>query len=222
MPRYATAKFKSEMRELRREQIEKAVLQSVIEHGFPESSLRVVAKDAKLPLSLLHYYFKDKDDLMRCIVKRLFDASMQRLSEAREREHDPVRRVDAIIEAYVMRCTEHWQSALATIEYWAACVRRGTVDRFYTQLHFSYRNLIADALREAGADDPDGLALALLGMMVGYTTFYRSKPADPAERERYLEFARAMVHRAIARGRKNVRLVSNRRRGNSATRSNGG
>jgi AcrR family transcriptional regulator len=194
---------------MRREQIEAAALQSVLKHGFPESSLRVVAREAKVPLSILHYYFKDKDDLMHSVVARLFEDGMERLKNVGTREHDPLRRIEALLEEYVMRTTNNWRSTIAIIEYWAACVRSGTVDRFYTQLHFRLRELLAEALREAGASDADGLALALLGMMVGYATFYQTKPADPVEREQLLQFARALVRQAIS-SRRGMRLVRRR------------
>ena len=210
MPRYATRRFREETRRMRREQIEEAALQSVLKHGFPGSSLRVVAKEAKVPLSILHYYFKDKDELMLTVVRRLFEQGMERLQEVRAREHDPLRRIEALLEAYVMRTTENWQSTIAIIEYWASCVRSGTVDRFYTQLHFRLRDLLGEALREAGAEEPEELALALLGMMVGYATFYQTKPADTAERSRFLEFARGMVRRAVTRGKRSVRLIGRR------------
>jgi AcrR family transcriptional regulator len=207
MPRYLTARFKAETRRMRREQIEAAALQSVLKHGFPGSSLRVVAREAKVPLSILHYYFKDKDDLMHSVVARLFEDGMERLRSVRAREHDPRRRIEALLEEYVMRTTNNWRSTIAIIEYWAACVRSGTVERFYTQLHFRLRELLAEALREAGAPDADVLALALLGMMVGYATFYQTKPADPVEREQLLDFARVMVRRAVGRSRREMRLV---------------
>lgn len=208
MARYVTSKLKADARQIRREQIEEAAFLSVLKHGFPASSLRVVAAEAGVPLSILHYYFKDKDDLMRSIAARIFDRAMARLAEARDRESEPLRRVDALIESYVMRTTEEWRASLAFIEYWAASVRKGVVDRFYTRVHFSYREILAKSLREAGADDPEGLALALLGMMVGYTTFYKSKAPDPAERTRVIEFALAMARRAVRRGRARVRVVS--------------
>jgi AcrR family transcriptional regulator len=199
---------------MRREQIESAALKTVLKHGFPGSSLRVVAQEARVPLSILHYYFKDKDELMLSVVERMFEAEMARLKEVRAKEPDPLRRIENLLEEYVMRTTNEWQSTIAIIEYWAACVRKGTVDRFYTQLHFRLRDLLAEALREAGADEADSLALALLGMMVGYATFYQTKPADPAERDRLLAFARGIVRRAVAGGgRRRVRLVKRRREG---------
>lgn len=212
MPKHAKFKGDAIVRQLKREEIEKAAHRSVLKHGFPGTSLRVVAKEAGVPLSILHYYFRDKDDLMRRVVQRIADSAMTRLGAVGAAQSDPIRRVEALLETYVMRSTEDWQATLAFIEYWAASVRRGTVDRFYTQVHFRYRELFAEAFREAGADDPEGLALALLGMMAGYATFYRCKPPDPGERLRFLDFANSLIRRHIAKGLRTIRLVSKRTR----------
>jgi AcrR family transcriptional regulator len=207
MPRYANSKLKAAVHQIRREEIEAAALRIVCKKGFPATSLRLVAREAKVPLSILHYYFKDKNELMQCVVQRLFDGLLRMLGQIRNSESDPVRRIERLLETYLTRTTEEWQASLAFIEYWAACVRAGTVNRFYTQVQFRYSEPMAEALREAGAEDPKGLALALLALMTGYDTFYWSKPADPAERARFLEFAQTMVRHAIARGRAKLRLV---------------
>lgn len=195
------------MHQIRREEIETAALRIVCKRGFPATSLRLVAQEAKVPLSILHYYFKDKSDLMQCVMQRLFDGMLRVFDSIRASEPDPVKRVDRLLETYLTRTTEEWQSSLAFIEYWAECVREGTVARFYSQVQFRYSEPIAEALREAGAEDPESLSRALLALMTGYGTFYWSKPADPAERTQFLELARTMVRRAIAHGRAKVRLV---------------
>lgn len=203
----AKLKRKSLVRELRREQIENAALKAVLKHGFPGSSLRVVAREAKVPLSFVHYYFRDKDDLMRRAAQRILDRAIEQLEQARARERDPVLAAQAVLQHYLIQTTENPNAMLAFIEYWANCVRKGTVDRFYTQVHFRYRRVIADALREAGAQEPERLALSLLGMMAGYATFYWSKPPDPAERDSILQVARSMVERAVRKGKGAVRAV---------------
>ncbi|MGO9607817.1 MAG: TetR/AcrR family transcriptional regulator [Candidatus Binataceae bacterium] len=207
MPRYANSKLKAAVHQIRREEIELAALRVVCKRGFPATSLRLVAKEAKVPLSILHYYFKDKNELMQCVMQRLFDGMLRVLDHIRASEPDPVKRIDRLLETYLTRTTEEWQASLAFIEYWAECVREGTVEKFYTQVQFRYSEPIAEALRDAGAEDPEGHARVLLALMTGYDTFYWSKPADPAERAQFLEFARTMVRRAIARGRAKVRLV---------------
>jgi AcrR family transcriptional regulator len=212
MPRYANSRLKAAVHQIRREEIESAALRIVCTKGFPKTSLRRVAKEAKVPLSILHYYFKDKDELMQCVVQRLFDGMLHALTKIRTSEPDPVKRIDRLLETYLTRTAEDWQASLAFIEYWAACVRAGTVNNFYTQVQFRYSEPMAEALREAGAEDPEGLARALLALMTGYDTFYWSKPADPAERARFLEFAHTMVRHAIARGRSRLRLVRTRGR----------
>jgi hypothetical protein len=72
--------------------------------------------------------------------------------------------------------------------------------------------VIAHALRDAGAQEPDRLALALFAMIVGYATFYWSKPLDTAERSSVLEAAYAMVERAVRKGKGIVRAVPKTKR----------
>lgn len=204
----AKAKHNSIVGKMRREQIEKAALKSVLNHGFPGSSLRVVAREAKVPVSFVHYYFRDKDDLMRRAAQRIFQATMDQLNGARAREKDPVRAVEALIETYLMQSTENWKAMLAFVEYWAARVRKGGPDRFYTQIQLRFRGLLAEGLREAGAEDPQGHALVLLAMLAGYSMFYRTKPADLEERERVLKFARSLIGKAVRRGRRTIRTVA--------------
>lgn len=215
MPRVAKNRGGSPTRQMRREEIEAAALRSVVKHGFPGSSLRVVAREAGVPLSILHYYFRDKDELMRRAVERMFEATMQELGAVRSRERDPVRRVEALLEAYTVLTTDHWRASLAFIEYWAACVRRGVVDRFYRRVLSGYRELLAEALQEAGAAEPGTLGLVLLAMMAGYSMLYNTKAPDPAERAEFIRHARAMVGRAVIKGRNRVRLVEGGQNGPS-------
>jgi AcrR family transcriptional regulator len=211
MPRYANSRLKAAVHKIRREEIESAALRVVCKHGFPASSLRMVARQARVPLSILHYYFKDKDELVQCVVQRLFDGMLRAFDHIRAMEPNPARRIERLLETYLTRSTEEWQASLAFIEYWAACVRAGTVDKFYAQVQFRYSEPMAEALREAGAEGPEELARALLALMTGYDTFYWSKPADPEERSRFLEFARTMVRRAIARGHSKVKVIRSAR-----------
>jgi hypothetical protein len=67
--------------------------------------------------------------------------------------------------------------------------------------------VIADALRDAGVQESDRLALALFGMIAGYATLYWSKPLDTAERSSVLEVAYGMVDRAVRKGKGVVRAV---------------
>src|SRR5260370_32159822 len=135
-------KYKSIVRKLRREQIETAALKSVLKRGFPGSTLRVVAREAKVPLSFLHYYFRDKDDLMRCVAERILARAIERLEQARASEGDPLRAAHAVLQECLMGTTENRSALLAFIEHWASCVRKGTLARFYTTMPFSFHRLL--------------------------------------------------------------------------------
>jgi AcrR family transcriptional regulator len=198
---------RSAIQRARREQIEAAALRSVLLRGFPATSLRTVAKDAGVPLGVIHYYFRGKDDLMRRVATRIYHAMIAELEALRARHRDPARRIDALVETWLVRATEDWRASLAFVEYWAACVREGTTDRLYSRALNGFRTMLTETLAEAGADQPGDAALRLLAMISGYSMFYRTKAPDPAERERILGFAREITRRAIARGRMRMRVL---------------
>src|SRR3977135_2686853 len=205
-------KYKSIVRQLRRQQLENAALKAVLKYGFPGSTLRVVAREAKVPLSFAHYYFRDKEDLMRRVAERILARAIERPAQARGLERDPLRAAHAVLQECLIGTTENRSALIAFVEHWAISVRKGTVDRFYTKVHFSFRRVIAHALRDAGAQEPDRLALALFAMIVGCATFYWSKPLDTTERSSVLEAAYAMVERAVRKGKGIVRAVPKTKR----------
>jgi AcrR family transcriptional regulator len=199
---------RSSIQRARREMIEAAALRSVLRHGFPAASLRTVAREAGVPLGVIHYYFRGKDDLMRRVATRIYDAMVAELDAVRARHRDPARRIDALVETWLVRATDDWRASLAFIEYWAACVRKGTTDRLFTRTLDGFRVMLMETLAEAGAEQPGEVALRLLAMISGYSMFYRTRAPDPAERERILGFAREMTRRAIGRGRTKIRLLA--------------
>ena len=71
-----------------------AALRIVCKRGLPATSLRLVAKEAKVPLSILHYYFKDKNELMQCVMQRLFEGMLRIFDSIRAAEPDPVKRIE--------------------------------------------------------------------------------------------------------------------------------
>jgi AcrR family transcriptional regulator len=208
MAKAAKSQRRSAIQRLRREEIEVAALRSILRRGFIATTLRTVAKDAGVPLGVIHYYFRNKDDLMRRVAARIYNAMLGEMDAVRARHRDAARRIDALAEAWLMRATEDWRASLAFIEYWVACVRSGTTDRLYTKTLNGFRAMLSETLAEAGAQEPQEAALRLLAMISGYSMLYRTKAPDPAERERLLGFAREMTRRAIARGRTRMRMLA--------------
>src|SRR5216684_3958381 len=109
-------KYKSIVRQLRRQQIENAALKAVLKHGFPGSTLRVVAREAKVPLSFAHYYFRDKEDLMRRVAERILARAIERLEQARGSERDPLRAARAFFFLNDTATTENRSALIAFVE----------------------------------------------------------------------------------------------------------
>jgi AcrR family transcriptional regulator len=211
MAKAENSQRRSTIQRIRRAEIENAALRSVLRQGFAATSLRTVAKDAGVPLGVIHYYFRSKDDLMRRVATRLYNAMVAEMDAVGARHRDPARRIDALVETWLVRATEDWRASLAFVEYWAACVRKGTTDRLYTKTLNGFRDALAQSLAEAGAQEPQETALRLLAMIAGYSMMYRTKAPDPAERALILSFAHGITRRAIARGRTRIRLLASER-----------
>lgn len=62
--RYRVGKFAE-----RRAELAQAALQTLSELGYAKTSLRVIAQNSIFSHGVLHYYFKDKVDLMMCSVR---------------------------------------------------------------------------------------------------------------------------------------------------------
>src|SRR5260370_4316262 len=122
-------RYKSIVRPLRRQQIENAALKAVLKRGFPASTLRVVAREAKVPLSFVHYYFRDKDELMRCVAERILARAIERLDEARGSERDPLPAAHAVLEDCLIVATEKRSSLIAFPRPWRSGLRPGTADQ---------------------------------------------------------------------------------------------
>src|SRR5258705_3362020 len=116
-------KYKSIVRQLRRQQIENAALKAVLKYGFPGSTLRVVAREAKVPLSFAHYYFRDKEDLMRRVAERILARAIELLEQTRGSERDPLRAAYAVLKECLIGTTENRRARIGFFSRWAFRVR---------------------------------------------------------------------------------------------------
>ncbi len=91
MPRHANSRLKAAVHQIRREEIESGRVAHRVQVRVPSTSLRLVANEAKVPLSILHYYFRDKNELMHRVVQRLFDGMLRAFDRIRSSEPDQQR-----------------------------------------------------------------------------------------------------------------------------------
>lgn len=71
--------------EERRRELADAALQTLSERGYARTSLREIAKDAPFSHGVLHYYFRDKVELITYCVRRYKAVCVRRYDEVVER-----------------------------------------------------------------------------------------------------------------------------------------
>ena len=92
----------------RKEKIVNAAIELFIEHGAAFTKLNDVAKKAKVPAPLIHYYFKDIEDLhMEIIVKAMNHIKEYSLREAVKVSHDPMLMMKEYIKGPLLWAHDH-------------------------------------------------------------------------------------------------------------------
>ena len=73
----------------RREQIMEAAIATLDEIGFVRASLEQIAKRAGISTALISYHFKDRNDLMDCLLMNLLENTASYILERVSKEKDP-------------------------------------------------------------------------------------------------------------------------------------
>jgi DNA-binding transcriptional regulator YbjK len=143
---------------------------------------RRVAAEAGLPLASTTYWFKSKDELLIAAYELAAERDMARVREvaASLKTDDLAARLTELVTGEL---TEHHDALMASYALWLESARRPalrSVERSWTE---EYAAVMADVLRAAGAEDPEGAARLLIatldGLMLGELA--NDRPADPAE-----------------------------------------
>ncbi len=163
--------MKTRIRDVRRQDMQKAAFDLLAESGFHGATLGKVAERLGMSRGLVHHYFKDKDELLEAAVRygnRLI--SSQVAAELR-RCGSPRERLDVIIEAnfsdeiYILGRAQYWVSycAQATMSERFARLLRIQNSRMRSNLLHALRQLLSAAEAEHLADV---LSLLMDGMWV--------------------------------------------------------
>lgn len=88
--------------EERREQIAEALLSVMAKHGWQHATIQLIAKSARLSPGLLHYHFRDKEEILVHLVERLV-ARLDHRVEARlaRAGTSPRARLHALVDAHL-------------------------------------------------------------------------------------------------------------------------
>ncbi len=85
----------------RQRQIVEGLLRAMAERGYERASVQAIAKAAGLSPSLVHYHFKNKQQVLLALIGRLGDIIQERFEARAAGASDPWQRLDAFIDAHL-------------------------------------------------------------------------------------------------------------------------
>ncbi|MBS2017371.1 MAG: TetR family transcriptional regulator [Deltaproteobacteria bacterium] len=170
--------------EQRRAEIAAALGALIASEGYERATIAAIAKRAGLAPGLVHYHFRDKDEILLALVARIV-ATLEARVEARLREctGDARARLHVLVDAHVALGDDDDPVAVAT---WAAiaaeAMRREEVQAHYARAIAAtlgrLEKLVRAALREAGKETraAKAIAAAVLSAIEGAYLLHRAAP----------------------------------------------
>ena len=152
-------------REARREQIVEAMLRVMAARGYERASVAAIAKEAGLTAGLVHYHFRNKEEILLALLGRLEGLVAARYDRFATDAMTPRARLDAFLDAHLARDAEARPDAVAC---WVAlgtealtreevgAAYRGVVTRELATLE----GLVGEVLAATGRDLAEARAIA--------------------------------------------------------------
>jgi AcrR family transcriptional regulator len=93
----------------RRRELAQAAVQTLAELGYARTSLREIAQNSAFSHGVLHYYFKDKADLIMCCVRHYKAHCVTRYDVVNETSRTPAALIDGFAESLAASLREEAQ-----------------------------------------------------------------------------------------------------------------
>lgn len=169
----------------RREQISRALLAVMAEHGYARASITKIAQQAGITPGLIHYHFPNKQAILLEVVERIVTQQLTRLERALDAQRHPAERLDALIDAFLATGDTADPAALAAwVSISAEAIRQPEVrdalhsalQRFLTPIQDILSAGMMDGTFGIAPLTPDACAAAILATVQGYFTLAATAP----------------------------------------------
>lgn len=109
--------------EARKHQILNATFKRIYEQGIAGLTMRSIANEAKINQALLHYYFRDKENLLTEFVRVLSSRFIYDIEKRYKPSDPPQKKLEAFFEAGRDLVENQKELFVVLIEIWAYCFR---------------------------------------------------------------------------------------------------
>jgi AcrR family transcriptional regulator len=132
--------------EERRRQILEAACEAIAERGFAAVRISDVAAKANTSTGTVHYYFDNRQDVLRQALHFAFDQSISRQLEELGKIRSPRRRLVRLIEMNLPGAEEATQEWIVWMEFWLEAVHHPEMRPVNEELYGRWRKVVADII----------------------------------------------------------------------------
>ncbi len=176
-----------------RERLAKAAIDIFNKRGFTATSTRMIIQKAKITKPTLYYYFKNKENLYREVIRDIFKHFNDQLSSIADGPSSPFNKLVQVVSLYLEDATrkpEEMRLFMMTLYQCDISTPRITMERYVLPGLQSISRIIKECIkgRMIEPDDPLKLSLRLIGiihiqvlmLIKGLEYLPRSQPEDIA------------------------------------------
>ena len=139
---------KSDIINLRRNQLTRAAYKVVGQKGYYDFTIRDIAREADLSTGLVHYYFKNKEDLLLNLLKEINKNMLVILNRSISKADDPREKLNIFMKQAFDLVENEKDYFYIVIDFWTQVNKNDRMKRANIKLFKSYREEIAKILKE--------------------------------------------------------------------------
>lgn len=143
----------NDISEMRRAQLVKAAYKVVSRKGYYNFTIKDIAKESGLSSGLVHYYFKDKQDLLLNLLKEINLNIKSYLNNELVKSQDPLDKLIAYIDQAFGLVEKEKEYFHVIIDFWTQVNHNPRMRQANSRLLQSYRDECAAILEEGIAAD---------------------------------------------------------------------
>ena len=139
---------KSDIINLRRNQLTRAAYKVVGQKGYYDFTIRDIAREAGLSTGLVHYYFKNKEDLLLNLLKEINKNMLVVLNRSISTADDPREKLTIFMNQAFNLVENEKDYFYIVIDFWTQVNKNDRMKRANIKLFKSYRDEISKILKE--------------------------------------------------------------------------
>jgi AcrR family transcriptional regulator len=134
----------------RRAQIIEGLSRCISKYGLKRASIKKIAEEAGVLPSILHHYFKDRDEIIDELVRKVVDDLADRCAAQLRAHANPETRFDKGVEFLFGPPLLSEDTIAFFNEVWPEANRKPRVRASFTRLYRRFREVVLELLTETG------------------------------------------------------------------------